>query len=204
MGIYSTKSGLILGFHGCEREVRDKIVFGHEPMRHKDNAYDWLGFGDYFWEGNLARAWDFAQNPPGGKKYKEPAVLGAVIDLGLCLDLLETEHILLVRHSYNAAKAALENIEESKLPVNKNVAGSSDRLLRYLDCLVIETLHKLRSRAGNPQFDSVRGMFDEGKELYPGAGFKDKNHIQICIRNPNCIKGFFIPRNEVEWPSPTS
>ena len=27
-----------------------------------------------------------------------------------------------------------------------------------------------------------------------------KNHIQICIRNPNCIKGFFIPRYEMKWP----
>jgi hypothetical protein len=25
----------------------------------------------------------------------------------------------------------------------------------------------------------------EGEELYPSAGFKEKNHVQICIRNPN-------------------
>lgn len=30
--------------------------------------------------------------------------------------------------------------------------------------------------------------------LYPEAGFTEKNHIQICIRNPNCIKSFFLPR----------
>ena len=33
-----------------------------------------------------------------------------------------------------------------------------------------------------------------GNDLYPNAGFKEKNHIQIAIRNPNCIKGYFIPR----------
>ena len=27
-----------------------------------------------------------------------------------------------------------------------------------------------------------------------GAGF-----YFICIRNPNCIKGFFIPRDEITW-----
>jgi hypothetical protein len=43
-------------------------------------------------------------------------------------------------------------------------------------------------------FDSVRGVFWEGRELYPNAGFREKDHIQICIRNPNCIKGFFYPR----------
>jgi hypothetical protein len=28
-------------------------------------------------------------------------------------------------------------------------------------------------------------------------GFKEKNHIQICIKNPNCIKGFFKTNTEV-------
>lgn len=32
--------------------------------------------------------------------------------------------------------------------------------------------------------------------VYPGSGIYDKTHIQISIRNPNCIKGFFIPRDE--------
>ena len=36
--------------------------------------------------------------------------------------------------------------------------------------------------------------FWEGDDLYPGAGMKEKNHIQICIRNIDCVKGFFIPR----------
>ena len=44
-------------------------------------------------------------------------------------------------------------------------------------------------------YDSVRGVFWEGDDLYPGAGFKEKNHIQIAIINPNCIKGFFLPRD---------
>jgi len=30
----------------------------------------------------------------------------------------------------------------------------------------------------------------------PGAGFKEKNHIQICVRNRNCIKGYFLPREK--------
>ncbi|HEV9036455.1 MAG TPA: hypothetical protein VGQ51_07545 [Puia sp.] len=58
-----------------------------------------------------------------------------------------------------------------------------------------------RARHGEPPFDSVRGVFVEGRELYPGAGFQDKNHIQICIRNPNCIRSFFLPRRETRWPT---
>ena len=86
-----------------------------------------------------------------------------------------------------------------EIPQNKTAKGSSDKLLRELDCAVIENLHNMQRQIQLKPFDSVRSVFVEGDELYPGAGFHDKNHIQICIRNPNCIKGFFIPREEVQW-----
>jgi hypothetical protein len=63
----------------------------------------------------------------------------------------------------------------------------------------MEYLHLERIGGGLNPFDSVRGVFIEGQPLYPGAGFHDKNHIQICIRNPNCIKGLFLPRDEAKW-----
>ena len=48
------------------------------------------------------------------------------------------------------------------------------------------------------KYDSIRGVFIEGGEVYPGSEFVEKTHIQICIVNPNCIKGYFKPmeRNE--------
>ena len=68
---------------------------------------------------------------------------------------------------------------------------------------VIETLHVLNKMAGLPPYDSVRGVFWEGNELYPSAGFQEKNHIQIAIINPNCIKGFFLPRSlDSRYPNP--
>ena len=46
-------------------------------------------------------------------------------------------------------------------------------------------------------------IFWEGKPLYPNAGFAEKNHIQICVCNPNCIKGYFLPRGiDKEYPNP--
>jgi len=33
------------------------------------------------------------------------------------------------------------------------------------------------------------------------AGLFAKSHIQICVRNPNCIKGFFMPRREMDFNS---
>lgn len=45
--------------------------------------------------------------------------------------------------------------------------------------------------------------FWEGKPLYQGTDFKEKNHLQVCVRNPNCIKGFFLPRElNTDWSSP--
>ena len=42
-----------------------------------------------------------------------------------------------------------------------------------------------------PAYDTVRGAFWEGEPLYPSAGFKRKNHVQLCVRRPDCIKGYF-------------
>ena len=47
-------------------------------------------------------------------------------------------------------------------------------------------------------FDSVRGLFVEGGEVYPGSGFRSKTHVQICVVNPNCIIGCFIPRKIIK------
>lgn len=70
----------------------------------------------------------------------------------------------------------------------------NDLLLRNLDCAVIELLHSINQDNNLHNFDSVKGMFTEGSELYPNAGFRTKDHIQLCIRNLNCIKGYFHPR----------
>ena len=79
-------------------------------------------------------------------------------------------------------------------PTNSTIGISEDKLLRRLDCAVIETAHQINREVSGREFDSVKGVFWEGVELYPDAGFREKNHIQICVRNPNCIKGFFLPR----------
>ena len=72
--------------------------------------------------------------------------------------------------------------------------GGTDFKARYLDWAVFEHLHASREIDGLPPFDTVRGFFVEGSELYPGAGLRDPDHVQICVRNPKCLKGFFLPR----------
>jgi hypothetical protein len=192
--MYSIRPNLIIGFHGCDILIRDSALNGLSQLIPSTNNYDWLGNGIYFWENNESRAYDFINqrflNPQKGKPIvTKPSVLGAVFTLGKCLDLLDSQYLELLRESYKTLDIAFKRANLS-LPQNTNVKGSNDLLLRKLDCLVIE---HLMSMVGDG-FDSVRGVFMEGKPLYPTSGFWDKNHIQIAIRNLDCIKGYFLPR----------
>jgi hypothetical protein len=192
--MYRFSSGLVLGFHGCDSSVRDAIINGESVLNASQNNYDWLGAGIYFWENDCDRAFDFAKNHPA-RQINSPSVLGAVIDPGYCLNLLNTKDRELIKEAHETFNEPLEenNIGKSKILANKNGR-------RNLDYAVIEKVHYARQTLNQPPFESVRSAFIEGRELYPGAGFRDKSHIQLCIRNPNCIKGFFIPRHEVDWP----
>jgi hypothetical protein len=197
--MYSSRSGLVLGFHGCDESIAKDVLSGKKQLNPSNNSYDWLGHGMYFWENSPSRANDYAkllskQERRQGGTIVKPSVIGAVIDLGRCLDLLDYENL---SHLKDAHEILVETIKKSgfSLPQNRPATGSGkDLLLRDLDCAVIETLHQVRAAQGLPKFDSVRGVFWEGKELYPDAGFREKDHIQICIVNPNCIKGYFVPR----------
>jgi hypothetical protein len=194
--MYTNNTGLIVGFHGCDEELRDKILNKDEKtLKYSKNTYDWLGSGSYFWENDHERAMKFAIESAKrkGSKIKKPAVIGAVLNLGHCLDLLNATNIGLVAESYKSLVKTFKTTGE-KLPINTNPDGIKTpfHLLRHLDCAVIQLLHLDQDKI-HP-FDSVRGLFPEGDLLYENAGFREKNHIQICVRNPNCIKGFFLPR----------
>jgi len=87
------------------------------------------------------------------------------------------------------------------MPENLVAKGTNELLRRNLDCAVIEEVHTFNKGSCRPAYDSVRGMFIEGKPIYKGAGIYDKSHIQICVREKNCIKGYFHPRRLVDYVS---
>lgn len=41
-------------------------------------------------------------------------------------------------------------------------------------------------------FDTIRSSFQERGELYPGSNFTTRLHIEICVRNQELIKGYFL------------
>ena len=192
---YARRSGLILGFHGTDERTLNDIVLQKCEMKSSNNPWDWIGHGAYFWEHSPSRALEFAEEVSRRSKpiIRKPAVPGAVMELGYCLDLLDYKNLVLLKEIYRGLYANNSVILRRNRPVPGDHSG--ELLLRYMDCEVIETFHRLQRDLNLPPFDSVKAVFWEGDLLYPNAGFREKNHIQICIRNPDCIKGFFIPKS---------
>lgn len=75
-----------MGFHGCDKATFERVLSG-SPFLKSQNDYDWLGEGAYFWESNPQRGLEFAREKfiREGRK-GDVYVVGAVIDLGWCLD----------------------------------------------------------------------------------------------------------------------
>ena len=189
----SPATSFVLGYHGCDRETAEAVLAGEAGLSPSENDYDWLADGVYFWEHNATRAHEWACELRGRGKVETPAVVGAVIDLGRCLNLLDSLHLRMVKAAFDVLAAAAE-AEGRALPENK---GGPEKLLRLLDCYVIQSLHQQLEEAGEPAFDSVRAVFPEGDELFPGGGFRAKNHIQLAVRNPGRqILGYFRPLDD--------
>ena len=199
--MYSNKTSFIYGFHGIDRTIAYKILNQELDFELSNNSYDWLGQGIYFWENNYERAVQYAQEDRLRKesKIKDPFVLGAVIDLGNCLDLLDQKYLDFLKVVYDDLKSTLEQ-EGKFLPTNSGFNPNDfDFRKRELDCAVIRWAHELAKKDGEI-FDTVRAAFWEGEELYPNAGFRTQNHIQVAVLNPNCIKGIFLPKKKITYP----
>jgi hypothetical protein len=183
----------VLAYHGCDTAVAERLLknWAFNPSQ---NDYDWLGEGVYFWEANPLRGLEFAKesHTRGGSKIKTPTVVGAVIDLGYCLDLTTSRGLQKVK----TAHARLQRVsDQAGLPMPQN---QPDGLRHNLDCAVINYLHHLEAEEKKPPFDTVKGIFIEEPELYLGSAFGSKNHIQIAVRTLDCIKGVFrVPKSHL-------
>jgi hypothetical protein len=192
---YTNLPNYLLAFHGCNKEVFNGVIKNGKELNPSKNDYDWLGNGIYFWENSYERALDWAKQ----NNKEDPAVIGAIISLNNCLDLTNYEFTKadgILKITYNALETYHKD-NNLKLPLNQNIKDSKDWLLRPLDCLVINTVCEVSKKYLNNGFDSVRGIFQEGNRIFNNAGFREKTHSQICIKNINCISGYFDPRNRV-------
>jgi dihydrofolate reductase len=200
--MYSSRSHILIGFHGCDDSVAQELLTKPKKVIISEKPFDWLGHGFYVWENNYDRALEWAKDKEKKGDIKKASVIGVVFTLDYCLDLIDSEFINMLSQYYDLMRKDFINLGEA-LPKNKDVKEDAhqDLLIRELDCAVIEYLHqKIKEGiASDPnsslkEFDTTRGVFTEGGPAFPGAGLQKKSHIQICIRNMDCIKGFFLPR----------
>ncbi|MBC7553853.1 MAG: hypothetical protein H7257_07725 [Taibaiella sp.] len=181
----------VIGFHSCDKAVGMRVLIGQDELLPSQNSWDWLGEGIYFWEQNPLRAVEYAVESAQRKQFNKkpieiPFVIGAIIDLGNCLNLTESGSLKILSTAYTGLKL-LKDLSGEAMPVTN---GNN----RALDCAVIEYLHQTQKVNNQPQFDTVRCAFPEGEQAYSNSFISSRLHMQICVRNAECIKGFFIPR----------
>ena len=112
----------VIGFHSCDKEVGLRVLNGYDELLPSQNTWDWLGSGIYFWEQNPLRAQEYALESAQRKQFNKkpintPFVIGAIIELGNCLDLIESGSLDILSKAYTTLKKAKDAAGE-KMPVN--------------------------------------------------------------------------------------
>ena len=190
---------LVIGYHGCSVQIMETVLRGEKFLKPSDNTWDWLGDGIYFWEHGHDRALEWARESlkRRRKSVESAAVLGAVIQLGSCFDLLDVRFTRTLPRAFNLLREALDLAEE-EIPINEDQNSDGDIIKRHLDCAVIKMAVALAEAEAHKHghkllYDSVRGAFEEGAPAFSGACVREKTHIQIAVRDPACIVGYFRP-----------
>ena len=178
----------VIAYHGCDESLADRVLRTGETLKVSENDYDWLGTGIYFWEfgPDRAMAWAEELHRRFPKRVTKPAVLGAVIQLGTCFDLLDTRHTAMLKVAHEDYLRGAPH----PLPVNQ-------RLMHHLDCAVINYALPWLKNVFGAEFQTVRGVFQEGPSVFDGSEIMEKSHIQIAVRDPKCILGYFKPRQSI-------
>jgi hypothetical protein len=60
-----------------------------------------------------------------------------------------------------------------------------------LDCLVINKFVNSMERFAGQQgilFQTVRGVFEEGRPLFPGSAIRSHSHVPIAVRDIRCMR----------------
>jgi len=167
----------VVGYHGTTAAVADRLVEGG-AFTQSSKIYEWLGTGVYFWEYAPRQAWWWTKDL---RKNAKPAVVGAMIRLGNCLDLLDPENVRWLKSVYGDMMGTWR---QAKAQIPRNVRDK-----RYLDCAVLNWVYSQSETSATP-IETSRGVFvptDNKKRVWKGSWIYEEAHIQICIRNPQNI-----------------
>lgn len=191
----------LVGYHGCDAVVRDDLVTQRlKQLDHSQNPYDWLGPGAYFFEGDLQRALLFAEASAAHpekmftqRPIATPAAVGVVLCVSSWLDMTTQEGLGEFSLALEGMKVAFQS-EGKDLPANRPAADDDvDIIYRALDSAVFSFMHEIREHRQLAPFDAVRGAFPQGAPMAENSGFRQHTHLQIAVRNNDCIVGWFLP-----------
>ena len=132
----------------------------------------------------------FAKDQKGRGKVMTPALVGVLLQLGRCFDLMDTrftDELSLAFELFGKVH------QQSGKPLPENRGSSPDKLLRRRDCAVLNYYLNWLSANGSGTYDTVRCGFVEGPPAFSGSGIRRQSHVQIAVRNPACIVGVFRP-----------
>ncbi len=183
----------VIGYHGTKRSTALRIVQGLEPFVPSTNRDDWLGNGVYFWEYGPQQAWSWAERLRQVEvkanlwtDKDEIAVLGSMIRLGHCLDLLDPLNISVLKLQAQRFQADLTALRRTA-PKNVNTH-------RYLDCAIFEYTYAWLEELGRP-IDTCRAVYvptNSKTRIWNGSWIYEGSHIQLSVRNPGCILGTWL------------
>ncbi|HWX18467.1 MAG TPA: hypothetical protein VN578_01050 [Candidatus Binatia bacterium] len=187
----------IIAYHGCDRRTVEAVLLGQARLTPSQNDYDWLGSSIYFWEYGPDRALDWAKEISERRpnRIRQPAVLGAIIHLSTCFDLLDVRFTNYLGQLYPKFLAAMQ-ARGLTVPENEGLPdGGRGLVLRKRDCAVTNWAIPFAEAEQGVRFQTVRGVFQEGKPAFKGSAIKAKSHIQIAVRDSASILGYFRPRS---------
>jgi hypothetical protein len=168
---------VVLGYHGCTPAFAEAVLRGElstEEWQASQNPFDWLGHGIYFWE----------YGPERALKWGGGGIIGAMIQLGNCLDLTDVYYTTRLRGAYLALQKAARQ-QGTSLP--KNRGKRRDR-----DCFVINRFVSSVAE-GSRRIQTARCPFLEGIPAYPGSAIRRESHIQLVVFDKQCLLGVFRP-----------
>jgi hypothetical protein len=180
----------VIGYHGTKWSVAQDIVRGEAEFEPSRNGYDWLGHGVYFWEYAPQQAFLWARQLKRSKGWTEEiAVIGSMIRLGNCLDLLDPGFAKDLKRFHEGYLDTMDQIGEKPPP---NIRQ------KRLNCAVFNFAYQTAEEEGDP-IDSCRAVFvPTADRLWDASGINPQAHVQICVREPDCILGtwWVKPREE--------
>jgi hypothetical protein len=170
----------VVAFHGTRRSTAEKLVAG-VPFGQS---------GIYFWEYAPQQAWWWAERRYGKD---DSAVVGALVRLGRCIDLLDPSNAKLLAEAHAELEESLGKVG---VPL-KNNANTH----KYRDCAVFNYLFA-RLEQSQVVVESVRSVFVvmEARKglprLWNRSGVFRGAHIQLSVREPDNILAVWPVRKD--------